>query len=112
MPLDEDANKDLLPAFRSTRSGAKHHSTAPNAGTPSGSSSHWSLQATGTICQWRREQTRQTTRNPAQWSDWGASDLQEQGILGAHLAREPSATTTINTHNTTETNLRTRLHNP
>jgi hypothetical protein len=49
------------------------------------------LQATGTTCQWRRGQTRRTTRNPAECSDWDASDLQEQGRLGAHLAREPSA---------------------
>ncbi len=49
------------------------------------------MQAIGNICHWGREQTRQTARNPAQWSDWDASDLREQGNLGAHLAREPFA---------------------
>ncbi len=91
MPLGEDASKDPLPASKSTRSGAKPHSTGPNAATPSGSPSRSNLQATDTTCRWRRPQTRQTAGNPAQWCDWDASDLQQQGNLGAHLAREPFA---------------------
>jgi hypothetical protein len=91
MPPDEDANKDPSPVSRSTRSGAKPHSTAPNARTPSGSSSHWSVQATGTTCRWQTGQTRRTTRGHARYPDWDAKHLQADEHLKAQRAHEPFA---------------------